>query len=103
MFAELEKARSLLTQESAAGAPPDAEPPEVSQRVFARHRRQAEWTEWFRRTQDSPAARAWAQSTTGKGAAAWLGPPTQAEQFIPDPQFRCAVQMRLGMPVRGHE
>ena len=91
---------NALTQEEAAQQAPDTEPPNATQRRLTRHRRHAEWTQWLRRTQTEPHQRAWALSTTGKGAGAWLGPPTRPDHHLADDHFRVAVRHRLGGTVR---
>ncbi|CAK0905146.1 unnamed protein product, partial [Prorocentrum cordatum] len=96
----LQCAVDALTQEEAARQAPGAEPPDTTQRCFTRHRRHAEWTQWLRRTQTEPHQRAWALSATGKGAGAWLGPPTRPDHHLADAHFRMAVRRRLGGLVR---
>ncbi|CAK0909948.1 unnamed protein product [Prorocentrum cordatum] len=87
---------NALTQEEASQQAPDTEPPDTTQRRFTRHRRRAEWTQRLRRTQTEPRQRAWAPSTTGKGAGARLGPPTRPDHHLADAHFRMAVRHRLG-------
>ncbi|CAK0827826.1 unnamed protein product, partial [Prorocentrum cordatum] len=96
----LQSTVNALTQEAAAQQAPDTEPPDTAQRRFTRHRRHAEWTQWPRRTQTELHQRAWALSTTGKGAGAWLGPPTRPDHHLADARFRMAVRHRLGGLVR---
>ena len=103
VFHRLQRTINTLTQEEGAQQSPDTELPEATQRRITKHRRQVEWTEWLRRTQTAPHQRAWALSTTGKGAGAWLGPPTRPDHHLADAHLRVGVRHRLGATVKTAE
>ena len=96
----LQRTLNDLTQEDADQQAPETEGADTTQRRVTRHRRHHEWTEWLRRTRTEQHQRAWAQSTTLKGAGAWLGPPSLTNHHLADKFVRAAVRLRLGAPVR---